>query len=752
MENTTINRNEMILGGENMENERMSQQINELEAYISKLENNNEKVKAKINNLEEELEQEITEHERVLIEKKIETLREQFTEESSIADLKNALDELSYHEESIVYINTKKELESYYKFLKFSYKSVLSVIFEEEDVIDLTTKPLADGRYTKDATTIIGAVVPKGKKKGAETLPKEYFAPFTKDFLTVTYKDKVRVREVIYGLWVLHDGGNSKLFVPYKKTKGQVIFSDSQDNESKFTVEQLRTMGAKLYKMLSFTASGLRNATCLFMDVTNVDNRFNLLDRKGIKALSILQEEFDKKMEKELKANITIEEVNALYANQVVKKAQRFGQLQTASHNLGVIPTWALLEADFGLDAKEHDGMNFILNTFYAEGLSKKLSEACGYEVVVSPKAVLGELLQNRPVFMKSNGIVVDEDTMIAMIKKYEDRGYDVSIYGNESEVPCVFVDRNSVKLNWDFDADIDFHLLDVAKKSPAKLSVQMLTKAYFGVSKGKANKVEGVSAEVLKEQLTNRLIEELTEDNKNAFECKPLTPGEFNNGFINDIVKMVDSNELTQNYTLRNSVMNHLTKGVANKLSKLKLNCKGINVKLIDDYTDMIEGDKSKKLIEYGEVYSPCYDITLRKAYKEYMESYKATGKGEWSNPLVKMEVIVDRVSGKKIANFYIDTVMFKYPSVGMAECYRAKAISSLTIFNRIASRGYSSLCKNIFTHLTQGGVVVPSNTILMKKLAGMDFDFDGATLVADPIVVDACKHLPNYVIDIDC
>lgn len=751
MKNTTIN-NEMVLGGENMETERMSQQVIELEAHIAELENDNEMVLAEINKLEEELEQEITEHERVLIEKRIETLRKQFIEESVIDDLRNTLEELSNYEESIVYINTKKDLEPYHKFLKFSYKSVLSVIFEEEDVIDLTTKPLADGRYTKDATVIIGATVPKGKKKGAETLLKDYFAPFTKDFLTVTYKDKVRVRDVIYGLWVLHDGGNSKLFAPYKKIKGQVIFSDSQDNESKFTEEQLRAMGAKLYKMLSFTASGLRNATCLFMDVTNVDNRSNLLDRKGLKALSILQQEFDNKMNKELKANITIEKVNALYANQVVKKAQRFGQLQTASHNLGVAPTWALLEADFGLDAKEHDGMNFILNTFYAEGLSKKLSEACGYEIVVSPKAVLGELLQNRPAFMKSNGIVVDEDTMITMIEKYEDRGYDVSIYGNASEVPCVFVDRNSVKLNWDFETELDFHLLDVAKKSPAKLSIQMLTKAFFGVNRGEAKKVEGVSTEILKEQLTNRLIEELTEDNKNAFEYKPLTPGEFNNGFINDIIKMVDSDELAQNYTLRNSVMNHLTKGAANKLSKLKLNCKGINVKLIDDYTDMIEGDKSKKLIEYGEVYSPCYDITLRKAYKEYIKSYKATGKGEWSNPLVKMEVIVDRVTGKQMASFYIDTVMFKYPSVGMAECYRAKAICSFTIFNRIASRGYSSLCKNIFKHLTQGGVVVPSNTILMKKLAGMDFDFDGATLVADPIIVDACKHLPNYVIDIDC
>ena len=513
MKNTTIN-NEMVLGGENMETERMSQHVIELEAHITELENNNEMVLAEINKLEEELEQEITEHERVLIEKRIETLRKQFIEESVIDDLRNTLEELSNHEESIVYINTKKELEPYHKFLKFSYKSVLSVIFEEEDVIDLTTKPLADGRYTKDATVIIGATVPNGKKEGAETLLKDYFAPFTKDFLTVTYKDKTQVRDVIYGLWVLHDGGNSKLFVPYKKIKGQVFFSDSQDNENKFTEEQLRAMGAKLYKMLSFRASGLRNATCLFMDVTNVDNRFNLLDRKGLKALSILQQEFEKKMEKELKANITIEEVNALYANQVVKKAQRFGQLQTASHNLGVIPTWALLEADFGLDAKEHDGMNFILNTFYAEGLSKKLSEACGYEVVVSPKAVLGELLQNRPAFMKSNGIVVDEDTMITMIKKYEDRGYDVSVYGDKSKVPCVFVDRNSVKLNWDFEAEIDFHLLDVAKKSPAKLSIQMLTKALFGINRGKANKVEGVSAEVLKEQLTNRLIEELTEDN----------------------------------------------------------------------------------------------------------------------------------------------------------------------------------------------------------------------------------------------
>lgn len=162
MKNTTIN-NEMVLGGENMEVSKISQQVIELEAYVTELENNNEMVLAEINKLEEELEQEITEHERVLIEKRIETLRKQFIEESVIDDLRNTLEELSNHEESIVYINTKKELEPYHKFLKFSYKSVLSVIFEEEDVIDLTTKPLADGRYTKDATVIIGATVPKGR-------------------------------------------------------------------------------------------------------------------------------------------------------------------------------------------------------------------------------------------------------------------------------------------------------------------------------------------------------------------------------------------------------------------------------------------------------------------------------------------------------------------------------------------------------------------------------------------------------------
>lgn len=751
MKNTTIN-NEMVLGGENMEVSKISQQVIELEAYVTGLENDNIKINKRINSLQESLRQDLDIREVEEIHDKIKTLQEMIVKESIINNLRKSAKEAANAGTVAISVRNKRELESYTSALKFTYKSVISVVNKEDGTIELTTKPLADGRYTEDATVIIGATVPKGK--GSITLKKDYFAPFTKDFLTVTYKDKTQVRDVIYGIWVLHDKESSKLYIPYKGINSPLVFHNSQDAKEikdEFTEEQLRAMGARQYKILSFRASGLRNATCLFMDVTYMDCRFKLLDTKGLKALSILQKEFDNKMSKELKDTITIEEVNALYANQVVKKAQRFGQLQTASHNLGVVPTWALLEENFGLSTNKHDGMNFVLDTFYAERLSAKLSDIYGYEITISPDAVLGELLQNRPAFMKSNGIVVDENTMLTIINGFKHRGYDVSVYGDKEGVPCVFVDRNSVKLNWDFECELDFHLLDIAKKSPAKLSIQMLTKAIFGANHSRKDS-DGVTNASLKQQLQNRMKTEFDIDKENAFKGRMLTPGEFNNGFMNDVVKMIDERKCFTDATLRNSILNHFLKGTANKASKMKLKCNGVNVKLIDDYTDMIEGNEDARLIQYGEVYSPYYDRELRKAYREFVESLKATGVGKWSNPLVKHEVVVDRITGKQIASFYIDTVMFKYPSVGMAECYKAKAICSFTILQRAKARGYNPLSAKVFAKLTEGGAVVPASSLLMKKLAGMDFDFDGATLVADPIIVEACRKLPNYVTDIDC
>lgn len=215
MKNTTIN-NEMVLGGENMEVSKISQQVIELEAYVTELENNNIKINKRINSLQESLRQDLDIREVEEIHDEIKILQERIVKESIINNLRKSAKEAANAGTVAISVRNKRELESYTSALKFTYKSVISVVNKEDGTIELTTKPLADGRYTEDATVIIGATVPKGK--GSITLKKDYFAPFTKDFLTVTYKDKTQVRDVIYGLWVLHDKENSKLYIPYRRT------------------------------------------------------------------------------------------------------------------------------------------------------------------------------------------------------------------------------------------------------------------------------------------------------------------------------------------------------------------------------------------------------------------------------------------------------------------------------------------------------------------------------------------------------
>ena len=75
MKNTTIN-NEMVLGGENMEVSKISQQVIELEAYVTELENNNIKINKRINSLQESLRQDLDIREVEEIHDEIKILQE----------------------------------------------------------------------------------------------------------------------------------------------------------------------------------------------------------------------------------------------------------------------------------------------------------------------------------------------------------------------------------------------------------------------------------------------------------------------------------------------------------------------------------------------------------------------------------------------------------------------------------------------------------------------------------------------------
>lgn len=283
-------------------------------------------------------------------------------------------------------------------------------------------------------------------------------------------------------------------------------------------------------------------------------------------------------------------------------------------------------------------------------------------------------------------------------------------VIGKLSELEFVS-DMNGYKGTFEPKAEMALRVLDMTNpkralnlRKGAKTSMQMINSiAYSNPEKLVA---------MLKSLLDSEVEEEMAALSRNANifslnqACKNMHAAA--------IVDSIAPAYAASNIRLLTKKTEDLLKTFSKKLEKLSFKVDGNFSRLMADPSSLA----GIKLLDIDEAFMP--------GAKEYFEGLELSG-------FTKEERV-------NIANMNVS--MFKYPKMGAFEFGLLKAVSLKEIFTRLSKKvaageiGYkeSVSIRSYYKDLKPGCFVVAAEKILADKLAGMDFDWDGATIVLDP------------------
>lgn len=283
-------------------------------------------------------------------------------------------------------------------------------------------------------------------------------------------------------------------------------------------------------------------------------------------------------------------------------------------------------------------------------------------------------------------------------------------IIGKLSELEFVS-DMNGYKGTFGPEAEMALRVLDMTNpkralniKKGAKTSMQMLNSIAYSNPQGLVT--------LLKSLVDSEVEEELSNLNKETdiFSLNQAYKNMHAAAIIDSIAPVYAGN----NIRLLTKKTEDLLKTFSKKLEKLSFKVDGNFSRLMADPSSLA----GIKLLDIDEAFMP--------GAKEYFEGLELSG-------LTKEERI-------NIANMRVS--MFKYPKMGAFEFGLLKIVSLEELFTRLSKKvaageiGYkeSKSIREYYGNLKPGCFVVAAEKILADKLAGMDFDWDGATIVLDP------------------
>ena len=369
------------------------------------------------------------------------------------------------------------------------------------------------------------------------------------------------------------------------------------------------------------------------------------------------------------------------------------------------------------------DGLMFIA----ARAAAKWVADILKVEKV-DEKAVLGMGMQCRPDTNKAFGSVVNDDFIRVLMKNgkpvyrfekheltkevqkqiWNDPKYkDAWIIVGKGR-PDYVSDRNALKAEFDLKQGGRMVILAFAKYSVANTSIQMLSKVAAQTSRETFLK--------LVQHLFVKHVDKKLESLKNK---KPgvVSVKEAKSGYILGIIDKIAPNYVVEkDQQLFKQVVATLAQALMKASNRLKFEVDGGSLSLMSDIAYLLTGER---VIYYGEFFAPY----ANRYYKDK--------------------------DGKRLGT------IIKYPSVGIGEFYQGIAVPFSTIKKRVnklnCSKEVKAIIINWFACLSDGVLVVPCVELLKQQLAGLDFDFDGCTLVLDPMINEVMATIKPIIVDID-
>jgi len=513
---------------------------------------------------------------------------------------------------------------------------------------------------------------------------------FTKDVISISYNSDNYINSVIkFGLYIDYTELPHKVYIG--KSDTTAILLGSKNIEDIITVKEMTKDTADIVHYFGAEASPsmLRSSQAYSTNVElDNDDRLNKITYGGWAKIK------DTKV-----AN-----------KKAVKYTSRISQGQSPSCAFGNVKTFGYIIDTF--KKMSFDGVAFMLDEFIAEKVTEKI------KVPFSPLAVRGFEFQLRPWTVKAAGPVISRGMMTELISQREvvrlirgeitdeqqkqiDLGKDgiyagkcIIIGEDDISIPDVLVDMNSVKMVFDYNCSSNLNVLDIGQASTANLSKQMLEKAFNIDVKATQDAISSIYEINFDKEIENLFIKQ---------KIKVPSIKEIESLYLNNIIASIAPNyAISKNFSLYKALLETETKRMSNNINKLKLSVEGNNGRLFPDMAKMF----GFRLIEDDELF-------FKKAYNHFMMTNN-------TNMLV---------------------AVFKYPTMGIREYFAAKLVTMTTLRKRIkAAFGQGKINKNqmellinFYATLDEAVIVVPAIEILKQMLAGMDFDYDGASVVYD-------------------
>lgn len=295
--------------------------------------------------------------------------------------------------------------------------------------------------------------------------------------------------------------------------------------------------------------------------------------------------------------------------------------------------------------------------------------------------------------------------------------------------VPDIFTDRNGMKLVPDgrnLGTDLyKFNMLDMAKPSDfedgSNTSLTIFTQLAYACGKEQAAKiVNTLTREAVVEKMAAKMSTDMSKldvvDPDAYRDIRDMTPG---------ITFCYD--------TLYRRLIENMKKEIVNAVKQMHFAIKGAYCRATAEIAWSWFSEEGQKAIKVGDrsSFNPTPVVESKIIYEN--ESYVP----HIANKYKEMDQTIPCVK-------YRMAVGEKYPTMGVRENFLFHALDLDEIRGRLVDSVsdeadfVSSYLSNWYEKLGDCVIVMPASTMRMDMLAGMDYDYDGLTIVTDPRIVE--------------
>lgn len=385
------------------------------------------------------------------------------------------------------------------------------------------------------------------------------------------------------------------------------------------------------------------------------------------------------------------------------------------------------------------DGMAFVASDFYAECLSHTLG------VNLKREDVEGVSVQCRPYSAKTNAVVVNMAKMFSLLaneaketvyleevtpedRKELDKAFNkqpsrfsgkMVVFGKKGCTPEFVSDLNGYKIEFNWGAPSNFRVLDITKLEKsvsiiggANTSIQMLESILAADAEKALDLIQTLRAEQIEQLFKSLYIDRSIQ--------VPSMVDLSKNVYVQSAAKAIAPNfVLDKDFAMYKKVHEELFKRINKIDNSFKYAVDGCYNRILADVACLAT---KHGILQYGEAY-----IADGMQYFQTPENF---------DRFKDESAAVKACYGKKVIS------MFKYPKMGTKEFYKASLVDLETIkarverliqLDEITVKQAESII-DFYETLKPGSIVVPSIDLLKQQCAGLDFDWDGATIVFDP------------------